>query len=334
MNPFKDQGDLLPITSMNRLYVDDDKAYDLFHSALIKNSFIQAITPYTKQPLHEMTLSELMDFVDKINDNTLKEEIHDIIRYYGRKLAKIIGTLFKPSALSRKNHLEWKEIHFDYWASIQTLYLAGGAIIDPFIKPFTDELSAELKKRRIDKHVQFITHSEDLGILGMAKLYTKKGTLLLLDLGQTSIKRAIHIIDDSKREHIKLNTIPAKFLFTTDLTDQGVIRSAIELHHYLVQLIDQTILENHIKPQAIYLSVANYVKNGCLQAGKNSYGKLDQIGHPYDLYLSRSLEKILGYPIHVRLFHDTSAMALNFMNQEKTAIISVGTAFGVGFTEE
>lgn len=334
MNPFKDQGDLLPITSINRLYVDDHKAYDLFHSALIKASLIQVIKPYTKDSLDTLTLSEIMQIAEKINIDTLQLHIQHVIEAYGRHLASIIRTLFKPSELSKKNHLEWKDIHFDYWASIKTLYLAGGAIIDPFIEPFKLAVEHELTKHNISKNIIFLSHSDDLGIRGMMSIYQKMGTLILLDLGQTSIKRAIYTRNDVKHEHIKLPNIPAQHLFSKDPLHDDVLASAELLHQYLVSLIHDIIIDHRIEPDTIYISIANYVKQGCLQPGRHSYGMLDVLGHPYDQYLQDALAKILPYPLQVKLFHDASAMALNFINQEKAAIISVGTAFGVGFTEE
>ncbi len=333
MNPFKDHGDLLPITSVNRLYIDDQKAYDLFHSALIYESLLSLIKRHMNNIDTPMTLSDLMQLIESSSNQGLKDETNAIIKTYGAKLAQIIGTLFKPSEQSIINHHEWTDEHRAYWASIKTLYLAGGAIIDPFIKPFTVEIDRELKRRKLSQKVYLLAQSEDLGIKGMASLYTNQGTLLLFDLGQTSIKRAIKV-NNITCDYIKLSNIPAKHLFSNDGSEQGILESAQLLHEYLLSSIIDVIKIHDITPDTLFISIANYVKKGCLQPGKNSYGKLDFIAHPYDLYLGNQLDKVLGYPIQVKLFHDTSAMALNFKNQEKTAIISVGTAFGVGFTED
>ena len=51
------------------------------------------------------------------------------------------------------------------------------------------------------------------------------------------------------------------------------------------------------------------------------------------MYLSRVISTKLNRKINVLLYHDTSAMALNFKKYENSAVISLGTAFGVGFPE-
>lgn len=334
MNPFKIDGDLLPITSINRLFVDDQKAYDLFHSALIKESLIKCIRAYMTLENEDVTLSDLMTYVKTSGQIELIHEVNTIIKDYGHHLSLIIGTLFKPSQCSIQNHQEWSSSHWAYWASIKTLYLAGGAIIEPFIEPFNTEIAQELKRRNLSKDVHLLSQSEDLGMKGMASIYAKDGTLLMLDLGQTSIKRAILNVDEVSRDYIKLENIPSKYLFTHEQTEDAIIDSAKRLHQYLFNTIIHTITEHSIRPNTLFISVANYVRKGCFQPGKSSYGKLDFIARPYDIYLSLELSRRLEYSIDVRLFHDTSAMALNFINQKHTAIISVGTAFGVGFTEE
>ena len=333
MNPFKKNHQLLPIASLNRLYVDGDQAYDLFHSFLIKKTIIDAMGSYVSFKLDDYQLSELMEIVMKTNNETLIHQVNSIVLHYAHQLAKIIATLFMPSELSIRNHPTWSDQHFRYWQSINTLYLAGGALIDAFIEPFKAAIHMELSARNIDKNVYLLPHSDDLGMKGMASLFDQEGTALLLDLGQTSIKRALKIHYQGTKNYLKLSSVPSKHLFTEEQTETSVNQSASMLHEYLTTLVIDTIHEQKIQPIKLYMSVANYVNHGSLQPGLNSYGKLDHIARPYDIYLEKALTKRLGYPIEVRLFHDASAMALNFKDQEKTAIISVGTAFGVGFTE-
>ena len=81
------------------------------------------------------------------------------------------------------------------------------------------------------------------------------------------------------------------------------------------------------------MAIANYVDNGKIYVSRGGYGKLAYLKVPYQSYLSESISSKEGRNIAVTLFHDTSAMALNFTDSKNTAVLSLGTAFGVSFID-
>jgi len=85
--------------------------------------------------------------------------------------------------------------------------------------------------------------------------------------------------------------------------------------------------------EKIYMSIANYVYHGKIYSSRGGYGKLSYIASNYEEYLSKKLSEIAEKDIKLSLFHDTSAMALMFKNEKNTAVISLGTAFGIAFPE-
>ena len=81
----------------------------------------------------------------------------------------------------------------------------------------------------------------------------------------------------------------------------------------------------------IYMSIANYISKGVIYGARGGYGKLSLIAANYQEHLQYKLSKILQRDVTVYLFHDTSAMAFLFKDEPHTAVISLGTAFGVAF---
>ena len=58
------------------------------------------------------------------------------------------------------------------------------------------------------------------------------------------------------------------------------------------------------------------------------------ISDNYADLLSKELSLLAGRKIVAILHHDTSAMAYNFKKEPHSAVISLGTAFGVAFIDE
>ena len=81
------------------------------------------------------------------------------------------------------------------------------------------------------------------------------------------------------------------------------------------------------------MGIANYVFDGYIYKDRGGYGKLAYIKGNYEAHLSNEISVLLNREITIKLYHDTSAMALNFDNTERTAVISLGTAFGIAFPE-
>ncbi|MBN2604701.1 MAG: hypothetical protein JXR62_02610, partial [Bacilli bacterium] len=91
--------------------------------------------------------------------------------------------------------------------------------------------------------------------------------------------------------------------------------------------------EVNFKGKTILISIANYVNNGMIYSARGGYGKLAYLNDHYQRHLEHRLSSMIGHSVTVQLFHDTSAMALNFKDEKCTAVISLGTAFGVAFPE-
>jgi len=335
MNPFKQNGEMLPVASLNSLYVDDVLAYDLFRPALILQDIINhkeqlGITSFPDN------VSLLAIFNDLLNHDldSIKTKATDIAIDYGNRLAKILSTLFRPSLQSVSNRKNWNKEHWDYWKSIRQIYMVGGLTSPILTKIFYQQIITYFSSLDIqDVQVRFIEGSQNLGTSGLATLI-ENGSYLLFDFGQTSIKRAYHVKDNNQTViESFLEPLESKHLFYKTTDSMEIIHIAKLLDDYIISVIKETISEVDYDGNTIYISIANYVSQGVIYKARGGYGKLAFLEDNYQNHLQSRLSEELCKDVSVKLFHDTSAMALLFTNEPHTAVISLGTAFGVAFPE-
>jgi hypothetical protein len=79
----------------------------------------------------------------------------------------------------------------------------------------------------------------------------------------------------------------------------------------------------------IMVSVAAYVQDGRLLTGV--YVQLGRITDNLQIELAREVSVQLGEVIGVTLIHDGTAAATTYAGMKDTAVITIGTALGIGF---
>lgn len=331
-NPFKLDGEMLPVASINSVYVDDTKAYDLFRPSLIMEDIIN-----NKDELGISNVSNQESLLSIFNEllvheiDSVRSKAYELAEYYGDRLAKILSTLFNPSELSIKNRLNWTPAHWDFWKTIRHIYLVGGLTSPILTKVFLERIQVEFKNQQIDDvTITFVHGSQNMGTRGLSTL-VEDGEYLLFDFGQTNIKRSHHIKQEGKPVlDVTLEPLKSKYLFYKTVKDSEIKQTANLLDDYIVDMIEQTASEVYFTGHHIYIALANYVSKGSIFSARGGYGKLAVIAENYQEHLEQRLRKRLNKDIHLSLFHDTSAMALLY-DSPNTAVISLGTAFGVAF---
>jgi hypothetical protein len=186
MNPFKENNVILPVASLNSVYVDNILAYDLFRPALI----LEEIIKYK----NELGLTSIQDnsrllflFNNLLNSDleSVKKKANDIAIQFGNSLAKVLGTLFEPSQLSIANRENWTSEHWSFWKTINNIYLVGGLTSPILTQIFYETVMKYFKQHNIkNKTITFIEGSSNLGTHGLSTL-VEDGDFLLFDFGQT-----------------------------------------------------------------------------------------------------------------------------------------------------
>jgi hypothetical protein len=335
-NPFKHDGEMLPVASINSVFVDDIKAYNLFRPSLIHEDIIKNQVELGQIELSKFeSLSALFQELLLHDLDSVQAKANEIAYKYGYRLAKVISTLFNPSLKSISNRKDWDDQHWEFWKSIRRLYLVGGVTSPLLTKIFYKCIEDEFHKQGITgKTISFFVASQNLGTKGMTTLIDE-GEYLLFDFGQTSIKRAHHEKRDGKTIiDLVLPAVTSDYLFYKTSSDKEIKQTALALDNYIVNVIENTANETNFKGHTILLAIANYVSKGQIYSARGGYGKLARIANNYQIHLEQRVTNRLGRNISVRLFHDTSSMALLFADEDHTAVISLGTAFGVAFPEK
>lgn len=333
-NPFKHQGEMLPIASINSLYVDDTKAYDLFRPSLMLEELLhhKDALGLTEIP-HQADLLPLFNGLLQHELDSVRREAEAIATRFGDRLAMVLGTLFAPSKQSMVNRSNWNAEHWEYWKHVRHVYLVGGMTAPRLTKIFYRSIQREFARRDITNvTVSFVEGSQNMGTRGLATLVAD-GEHLLFDFGQTAIKRAHHVKDGGHPIiDATLSTLPANHLFYKSPEEAEVIRTAHQLDDYITEVIKDTAREVSFSGNVIHMAIANYVRQGRIYAARGGYGKLAFVATNYQEHLAKRLSLLFGRPIQIHLHHDTSAMGLLFRGEPHTAVLSLGTAFGVAFT--
>jgi len=335
-NPFKQDGEMLPIASINSVYVENELAYNLFRPSLLLEDFNNCINEYKLSNIeHPTSVVYLFDRFMTEKNHEIKERATHLARKYGYQLGQILATLFQPSDLSKKNRKNWTDAHWDYWSTVREIILVGGLTSPLLVKIFKEEIDSVFDRKDIqNKTITFIEGSQNMGTSGLASI-VPDGDVVLFDFGQTSIKRGRVVKENHQTiSEMYLTPIQSKFLDYKDITESELQNLAKELDDFMAQTILQTIQETGFSGSKIYMSIANYVYKGKIFASRGGYGKLALITENYQRHIEKKLQKIIHKDIEVQLFHDTSAMALHYRNKEHTAVISLGTAFGVAFPDD
>lgn len=335
MNPFKKDGQMLPIASINSVYVDGVLASDLFRPQLITNEINKSrdFLGFSSDIKNE---NFLVEFNSSLNNKSydIRDKANQIAISFGKKLASVLMTLKNPSVISVNNRPLWTKEHWDYVKGIKNIYFVGGLTSPILTTIFYNQIMIELKKQNIfDLQISFIEGSVDLGTKGLSTL-TADGEYLLFDFGQTNIKRR-HIIKKESEIIIDciLPTVKSEYLFHKQKTEEELIQIAKKLDNYVITTIMDTVNIVNYKGNNILIGIANYIYNGNIYSARGGYGKLSLIKGNYEIHLSNQISVLLSREIKVKLYHDTSAMALNFETTKRTAVISLGTAFGIAYPE-
>lgn len=326
MNPFKYKDAMLPIASLNSFILNGQKANDLFRPELLIRDL--------KMLCHTYQLSVDTDLLKPLLDHLVHHENDDVRRdtfelgwMYARRIADIIYALKYPTDQQKEENLRWKEEHWAYWREIKYLYLLGGLASSPYHEIFKQAILEKVKD--LEVHVE--QDSQDKALDGMLFRYPS-GHYVVFDFGQSFIKRA-YVIRRMGESIVKrkLQEVTASHLEAPK--DDWLMKHAEDLNRFMIQTILDTLHEVSDTQCDVLISIANYVNQGELNPGKSSYGVLSVLSTNYESYLMEELSERLKRRVHVKLEHDATAMSHHVLQRPKTAVITLGTAFGIAFID-
>lgn len=272
---------------------------------------------------------------------SVRETALDIAREYGRKLAYHQLVLKRADAVNRAVRPDWQAAHWRFWAQIEQVWLGGGLMAGRLGPLAAAEAQAFMRQHGFPDYTLTVSeHAASLPLLGAARTaLPSTRAMLVFDFGQTAVKRAIaHYQNDVLVDLLPLPGLPA------DCTNIGWSREkrlAEQTRDRILQVVAQTWSEigseSTGRPLAdtVTLVLACYLLNGQPRPEDwGCYGRLQLFGPNLAAYLSQQIGQRVGRDIQVQLLHDGQAAALAYAGQSHSAVITFGTALGIGFPED
>lgn len=293
------------------------------------------IPPNTPTEHLPFMLLELMNSENK----QVSDCANEIAVLFGKRLGLIFLTLKTALPQNKKVRADWDEKHWQYWQNIENIITVGGLTSGKFGKVIIDEAQkvCNLNSKPVYKITAF-ENASHVGVMGCTKLLGNyDGISIVMDFGQTNMKRSI--IEHKNGEIIRMEnlpSIPSKYMQWNIENSDEKEKQARLLHKYIVNAVSDAYSKAKKLGSVgsdIIISIANYTFNGVLDSNRGGYAKLSVLYKNYAEYLSNELSSVIKAPVNVRLIHDGTAVALNFINYKNSICVTLGTFLGVGFTD-
>ena len=260
---------------------------------------------------------------------------------FGNRLGLMLLALRLGEPENRAAREDWSDAHWAYFAQVKDIILVGGLASGTFGEILRERVNAVFAMRGIRPYnILLYDNASQVAVLGCAGCITERsGVFVVMDFGQTGIKRSCVIKRDGEISEVKsFSTLPSQFMEWEIPDENEKLRQAKKLHSYLVNAIENTYkdaarITGSEPGNEIVISIASYTNDGVLDSKRGGYSKLCVLGTNYAELLEWELSGRLRRQISVQLIHDGTAVALNFHSRKNTVCLSVGSYFGIGFPD-
>lgn len=284
-------------------------------------------------------LPRLLDRALRSDDARYRQMAARVVKKFGNRLGLLLLTLKTGEKENRLARDDWDDACWEYWRSLKTVILTGGLASSMLGRRFKEDIHTIFDTAGVKPYdIMLFDNGTYVGMMGLAQKLMKDDTAsLVLDMGHTGIKRAVIKKSGGEiTEFIPQDSLPSLYMNSRFGSEAEKRREAIELHRRIVNTIaasyraapDPLTLDD-----TVLISIANYTHNGILNSERGGYAKLCVINPDYASVLENDLSGELHRDIRVRLVHDSTASALYFADVDSSVCITLGTGFGVGFTD-
>lgn len=284
-------------------------------------------------------LPRLLDEWLVCDDIKLKQLSSKVAVKFGNRLGLLLLALRQGDKANRDAREDWSDEHWEYWAGLDTIIFVGGLASSMLGRKFKEQIHFIFDTANEKPYnIMLFDNGTYVGVMGCAQQLMKDDTTsLVFDFGHTNLKRCIVSKGIGQiKEFTPLESVKSLYVHSKLSEGEDKWETALLLHKYLVKTIVDTYKEysdRYDLSDEILISIANYNAGGELNSERGGYAKLTELSNDYAKLLIEDLSAMLHKRVKVRLVHDGTANALYFTEVENAACISLGTAFGVGFTD-
>jgi hypothetical protein len=283
---------------------------------------------------HELRLA--LDGCLVCEDAAVRIAAETVGRRLGRNLGYILLTLKRGDAVNRAARTEWDDPYWSHWGKIDRAWLGGGLVSGRLGPVIGKHAQAVFEEAGIGHHaIQISPYGSALPMVGAARRAPPASeTALVFDFGSTRIKCARAVYKNG--EVTELRPLPSHPTGTARIeqASDDPVQQADQLLGHMVSVITGTWRAAGLSPASpILASVAAYVQDGHPLPAQHhgGYVQLRRITDNLQAELAQRVGAELGEAIDVSLVHDGTAAATTYAGVKNAAVITVGTALGVGF---
>jgi hypothetical protein len=261
----------------------------------------------------------------------------DVARRYGQRLGAALLALRRGDAINRAARADWEAAHWRYWGAIEQVWIGGG-LVDGRLGPLAaEEAEAVLAANGFpDYQVHLSPYGAHLALLGAARRiasHNRPGRVF--DFGNSFVKRgyvtfradvltALHglpRVQSSCGDYVRGEW---SRVFAQRLANSMAVIMAATRAEVMAQGVS-------LHP-TIGACLACYMQNGQPEhEDRGCYNSLGMLSDNLADFLASQVSARSGAAYELTLLHDASAAALVYAGQPNSAVLTLGTAAGIGF---
>jgi hypothetical protein len=243
------------------------------------------------------------------------------LRAYGARLGALLATLKHPSTASQQGAAPARRAYLEHWLGIERVWLGGGLLAAAGAADILAGAQRLLSRSGTVLELRVTRWPAVLPLLGAARLVQPRdGRALVADAGHSTIKTAVAVIDRGALAALELlPASPAQLHRGVPAVEAGLVAALVTAAGALGH--------GPGRHQHVVLSVASYLHGGApVDDGRSIYGGIapQRIRH--------LLAVATGDDMSVEFVHDGTASASGVGDPSRSAVVTVGTWLGVGFT--
>jgi hypothetical protein len=228
---------------------------------------------------------------------------------------------------------EWEREYRKHWGTIRTIVFGGGLLSGRLGARFTERLSDFWAAQKFPPMKFAVAPSSNLLALIGAGRSVEDGdkAVLAFDFGGSFVKRALF---SPYMTILRPLATPA----VKDECNEDELRAVGQmLFDFMAGTIGMTWLKEcdaggRTISRVIPVSVASYMYRGQpIERQGGPYSMLNRVSADVSKAMSQAVSARVGTDVEIRLMHDGTAAAMGFAGLANAAVITLGSALGVGF---
>ena len=254
-------------------------------------------------------LAEEADPLPKLPEHVGDPRFDRLAQEFGARIATLVCVLRDGHRENRETRPLWNEAAWDFWAARETIWLAGGLLEGPFGEAVVTAAGSLVGRRPRLVLSPFRRHAP---MIGAARSILDRERVRVLDFGQTTLKRGTAKYANGMLTEVHL--------------EEGLAVPFDPPVEVMEDLLAEACRDWR---GSVSMSMASYEAPGGGPVDAGDFGKF----YRRTKHVPSYLESLLGVE-KVVMIHDGTAAALSLAGRDRSAVIVLGTALGIGVPPE